>query len=883
MLDFLNLFWTTDGYRCLSVKTSVMQHFYFESNEEAEAFIETHRDNPGELYFSPTIYTKPERRQENAKTIQAFWLDIDCGSRKSYETQQDGIDAVGDFVKRTGLPSPYIVSSGNGLHVYWALKTPLAPNVWRGMAERLKSLCVFEGLKADPARTSDSASLLRPVGTYNNKSDPPTQVYFILKSQPNDVEELSVLYKLDNDERNEIISTGIKEVSYPDANLAPILEKCAVMADAAKKRGKVEEPVWRGMLSIVYRCTNGVKNIHVLSKGDERYSYDETQQKAEKTGGPYTCNQFASLRPEVCSKCPLYGKITSPILLGLPKKVAIPPNTSVSSPIAQKSERLIKTENFEVLEGGVLKHVDESKAFYITHTPVWVKGVREKVCKPNESGNSTIQLDWLDLGKKYHCVNISQSEVYDRRGFTRWLADNNLRALVKNVEALQEYIMECTREIMRMGTVERYYETLGWSDDGFIIGSRCITKAGPVPASVICSSSVSSLSKKGSKEAWIEATNVFSDKRYWPHAFALLCSFASPLIALCNFQSAVISMVGQSGFGKTLAASFALSVYGEPSLMTQAATTTTNAIGVQMVAQKNVPYLLDEVSAMPMYKLADFIYEATNGRAKETLSQIRTLQQNDGWCLVPFVTSNKSIIEMPDSYIQDAHRRRLIEIPFTFPIEQVSASILAEGFQENYGTVADDYLLYIVNNQDAIKEKVNDVMNSRIMVNIPAVNRFGKWTLACAAVGGEIAQKLNLIRFNPLPIINEAVTILDTDARSVKNEVDIAKSALCAYLYQNNGNINVWSSTSGSVEQSLIRSVVARYNPARDCFYMQRETFSAVLREAGVSIRNVDTWMKASGIKQVTERLGASLPYVLCYQFSRDTIGAPEPNSSVQE
>lgn len=880
MLEFLNLLWVAEGFRCVGLKTHCMQHFYFETNEEAALFLEQNRNKPGELYISPSIYSKNERKQSNVKSIQSFWLDIDCGEGKQYETQELGINAVDDFLKKTGLPSPYIISSGRGLHVYWVLQTPIAPDYWQGMATRLKSLCVFEGLKADPARTSDSASLLRPVGTYNKKSDPPTQVYFIRRAKPVSVESLSYLNSTETDERSKIISAGIEDVGYPESSLEPIIEKCSVIADVVKKRGAVEEPLWRAMLSIVYRCSNGIKNIHELSKGDPRYSFEETRSKAEKTAGPYTCNQIFSLCPDACSKCPFRGKITSPIVLGMPTKISLPPVDDKDKNDSQSSARLVKTEHYTVTPKGILKQVDETKSFYVTFTPIWVKSVKEKVKGKNESGNSSIQIEWVDLSGRYNSSSIPQADVYEKRTFTKWLAENNIRALIKGtIDTMQDYVLECTREIMKLGTVERYYETLGWSEDGFILGNRCITPTGILPASVQTSSSVSSLCSKGSKEAWIKATSVLEDPRYWQHAFALLCSFASPLLSLCNYQSAVVSMVGQSGYGKTLAGSFALSVYGDPSLMTQAATTTSNAIGVQMSAHKNVPYFLDEVSAMPMYKIADFIYDATNGRGKEVLDKSRTIQQSEGWCLVPFISSNKSILEMPESYIQEAHRRRIIEIPFSYPIDQASASVLADGLLNNYGTVADDYLLYIVKNKDAIKESVDTVLSSTLLKAIPSAHRFGKWTIACAAVGGSVAKQLNLISFDYLRVINEAIKTLDEDSKTVKDDISTAKSALCAYLYQNNGNINVWSSTPGSVDQSLVRSVVARFNPSDNCFYMQKEVFANIIRDAGISIRNIQPWMKISGIKERAERLGSTLPYVLCYVFPKDIIGATVPSS----
>lgn len=878
MLEFFDLFWTAEGQRCIGRKTKVMQHYYFSTNEEANAFVELNKEKDGELYFSPTVYSKAERNQANAKCIQAFWLDIDCGEGKDYTTQQEGLDAVARFLKATGFPTPYIVNSGHGLHVYWVLQTPIAPNVWTGYAKALKQLCLLEGLRADPARTADCASLLRPVGTYNHKGQETTSVYFIVQSKPVPLGSFSRLEAVTKDSSNDKITAGLDD-SYPSSNIEGILKGCPLIADIAKKRGAVEEPLWRGMLSVVSRCIGGQALIHEMSKGDARYNAAETEKKAAGTKGPYTCDEFANHAPDICKECPFRGKITSPIVLGMPTKVATPPAEETE---VGKTERIVRTDNFEVTPKGVLKKPEPddkfTNGFYITHIPIWVKSVREKVCCADEQGNSSLQIDWVDFGKHYHCAILPQTDLYDKKNFTKWLAENNLRAVVKgDVTHLQKYITECILEIMKLQLVEHYYESVGWVDEGFIIGRRCIRKGGTVPVSVQSASPVANLTKKGSKDAWVAATAVLNDQLYWPHAFAVLCSFASPLLELCKYQAAVISMTGASGYGKTLAASFALSVYGDPTILTQPASTTLNAIGVQMSAQHNLPYLLDEISTEPGYKIADFIYTASNGREKEVLDKSRNLKQGAGWCLIPFMTSNKSVLEMPESAIQEAHRRRIIEIPFTNAIDPVSAATLAMTMQENYGSVIDDYMTYVVENKEKIVKNIEAVLNTEAFKKIPPANRFGKWTLACAAVAGHIASTLGLIRFNELQVIQQVLNTLVTDATTIKDDVEIAKSALCAYLYQNNGCINIWSSKKDAVDQTFVRSVVARFDPATSLFYMQKETFSQVLRDAGVSLRNIGTWMRTNGIRVVTQRLGSSLPSVSCFMFSKDAIGASEP------
>jgi hypothetical protein len=127
------------------------------------------------------IDAKGERRQrtaENAGLVKSFWLDIDCGpdkarERKGYATIKDALGKLLAFVDAVGLPKPAIVFSGGGLHVYFLLTEAITKEQWQPVAKQLKELtqCSAIRLLADDSRTSDIASILRPVGTHNYKPD----------------------------------------------------------------------------------------------------------------------------------------------------------------------------------------------------------------------------------------------------------------------------------------------------------------------------------------------------------------------------------------------------------------------------------------------------------------------------------------------------------------------------------------------------------------------------------------------------------------------------------------------------------------------------------------------------------------------------------------
>jgi hypothetical protein len=118
------------------------------------------------------------RTAENAGWAKSFWFDIDCGADKAakgkgYVTTEEAELALQNFTEAVGLPLSVVVLSGGGLHCYWPLKETITKDNWKPIADKLKMLAQRPEIRllADDSRTSDIASVLRPVGTHNWKPD----------------------------------------------------------------------------------------------------------------------------------------------------------------------------------------------------------------------------------------------------------------------------------------------------------------------------------------------------------------------------------------------------------------------------------------------------------------------------------------------------------------------------------------------------------------------------------------------------------------------------------------------------------------------------------------------------------------------------------------
>lgn len=61
------------------------------------------------------------------------------------------------------------------------------------------------------------------------------------------------------------------------------------------------------------------------------------RKKVDEIKGPYTCARFDELNEGVCTECPLWGEIKSPIVLGKRIKAA-QGSATVSAPVAGKKQ-----------------------------------------------------------------------------------------------------------------------------------------------------------------------------------------------------------------------------------------------------------------------------------------------------------------------------------------------------------------------------------------------------------------------------------------------------------------------------------------------------------------------------------------------------------------
>lgn len=87
------------------------------------------------------------------------------GPEKVYADREAALEDLRRFTRKSGLRPSIIISSGEGLHVYYVLDEAISVVEWKPRAQRLQELCEKHGLKVDAPITTDAARVLRAPGT----------------------------------------------------------------------------------------------------------------------------------------------------------------------------------------------------------------------------------------------------------------------------------------------------------------------------------------------------------------------------------------------------------------------------------------------------------------------------------------------------------------------------------------------------------------------------------------------------------------------------------------------------------------------------------------------------------------------------------------------
>lgn len=334
LLDFYANNLPGSGTFCL-VTLLNRRHYWCQSLEElAEKTVKL--QDRDDLYFATASFQQAGdnysgRTQSNVDKLKSLRLDLDAGEKKLatkgpeevYATQRDAIADVVRYSKEHGIPPSFIVSSGEGLHIYYALDREATPAEWLPVAHALHNHGTAHGLKIDSAVTTDSSRLLRPIGTLHPNGKRVTvlkhtgKIWTLaeLGERLGHVLEKPHAGRWGPDALRVNADLGLcdeRPRHHIPFSMLETAKHCAAVRMAMEDRGaRTPYQPWILALQTAALSVEGEDLGHEISEGHEDYDHAVVARKmASFTGGPPSCETWhrAWGAQSPCLSC-LYGGI----------------------------------------------------------------------------------------------------------------------------------------------------------------------------------------------------------------------------------------------------------------------------------------------------------------------------------------------------------------------------------------------------------------------------------------------------------------------------------------------------------------------------------------------------------------------------------------------
>lgn len=671
---------------------------------------------------TPRGHTKTRSRtQDNAKTLKAFWLDIDCGPAKPYTTQKDALQAIKPVFTEGDHPLPrptYIVNSGYGLHLYWVMDRDIPVAQWSRVATALKAVVSHLGIKADVDITADSARVLRPPGTHNYKDAQYPRDVAVLPAKRHPhyrlhrfalaVFRIARAAGLDRTTQRRSRRSGLHSLAARLQHNADVPFSARIMADRCPAFGAMRESQgahqnyneWlRCIQTLIHttECANDNTDlIHEWSRAHPEYDEVETEAKIENVRDgmkPSTCDGMAN-HAQACATCEHRGKIKSPISLGLQSQGHVTEDpVVVAGEIAGMQGQVYEIPPLPKEFAGQFRwdgtHLVGTRTKYDADGNV-VKSWEAPFCKfffmlvfmfkEDETGDYMVrahvrksQGEWRFDDIPLAAIGRGGAQLYSELSRTLGIVSP------QNLDLLEKYVRTWAERIYEQTELQTVRRTLGWQEDGsFQLGWRNYRPDGTIAEALLSKSlarQAPSHTPRGSLDRAKELVDqLFNRPNRTAHQVVWMTSFASALVALYDDtpKGLVCSAVSRrGGTGKTTSSLAGISVWGNPYAHGQVASAdriTEYALYRMAGERRHLPLLFDETTRWSAEKLTGLAYNYSQGYPKQQGSAEGGLRDNAHltWQNFLYITANAS----PTSKIMAENGNsapmvsRVLEVPF---------------------------------------------------------------------------------------------------------------------------------------------------------------------------------------------------------------------------
>jgi len=834
-LDFFRAVLGAGGDYCLfATKGDKKKQKFYPRIEQLSNAADAFDDDGANVYFGlATFVPGTDRRARNAVQMGALFMDLDCGPDKDFPDQRSAIAQLREFVTALDLPKPLLVNSGRGVHVYWPLSEAVPVEEWLPVAQGLKRACAAQGFPADPNVTADAARVLRVPGTRNFKSDPPSAVAVlglgsaVRPSLGQIADKLAAHVRAPSAPLSGTLLPAADDpvmqrlMGNRTASFKRILERtmsgrgCAQLEFVVGSPKEVDEPLWRGGLSIAKFCKEGAKAARRISAGHPDYDEEETNNKLRMIKGPYTCATFDGLRPGVCEACPHWKKLTSPISLGWTVEEAAPEQDTAEEP-----------EDGEVGEPTVL--YADKKSGDMPRLPfpyfrgkfggVYVKqknadGDPEEVCVYLNDLYYTRRVVDPVHGEcvvgRLHLPNDERREFVvplvaatSKEELRKVLAKNGVSVSSKRWDAIMAYTHSWIEQLQTTTMADTARTQFGWSDSSlksYVLGDREIfpRDVGYNPPSSKTALFFPALKPKGTLEGWVEQAKFYDRPGLEPYQFVICHALAAPLMRLLPIHAAIFDFYSDgTGHGKSTTQKFALTIYGAPDELIVGPKDTINARMNRLELMKDVNVQFDEFTEFPAEHTSDLIYGITDGRQKARMSSGANEERVRGepWHTTVCASSNHSMLAKvylmksnPRAEVQRVLRYHVQPHNFT---EKSETDLFAKSVGENTGHAIVPFVQRVMQDTETVKELLTAIQRKLdTACGLTMQNRFWSAQGAVVLAALILAREINLLTYDPNKLFRWVVDLIKANKADDKESITTVDQLINDFVNENYGNI----------------------------------------------------------------------------------------------
>jgi hypothetical protein len=620
---------------------------------------------------------KIERKQVQATWFKSLALDLDIGGKTPYATKAEGMKAMMPALAAIGMPNPMVISSGNGVHLYWPLTEAINRDDWEKASIAFRVALEEQGVVIDTSKIHDPSMVLRPVGTHHKKQQPWKDVKCVADCPDYDAASLFTILKpwFDKGVVNKKAKASKKGgrsaileavLNSNNVNIDAVAERCNQVKALVESGGvldadgrPVDEPIWRASLGLVRYATDVKEAVIKIAGKHKDFDLDDNMAKLDKWKGtgPTTCAKFEQFCAKGCEGCPSRGNITSPAQLSVVTEIEVVTEegeefsfTLPKGYVIQNGQimREVKTEITTSDANGNEVAQEVVEFDHVCQYEMHITGVYHDRESRKSAFKMLVKYPMTGWKETEHEMSVLATIGRD---FSSFLLNEQI--YVKNAgqqEKVRSYLMDYLSMVQQQAPTGLDFVNFGWQADGSFMCGQTVLGATSGATDTRLRGPAARYSgligPHGERSEWVRAMEMLNLPGTDNIRASILMATTGILGNVAGNSTAIVSICSHlSTTGKSLSLIAANSLIGTPKKLFLSKQDSANAFYKLRGVLNNLPCGIDELTAADDLEVRDMGYTLSEGREKITLTKEREIREPATWFSPTFVSTNISLYQ----------------------------------------------------------------------------------------------------------------------------------------------------------------------------------------------------------------------------------------------